>query len=254
MIAHRFSSPELSHAHSRLTLESLYEYDDFMDSVGIMADLGCGHGMDLEWWATRTTRDEQRRPLNIKCVGIDRPAILPMATKYPNIQYQSQDFETDILRQKQPFDLLWCHDAFQFVLNPFHTLRIWWNSMAVNGMLVIIVPQTTNLEYRVQAYDQHDFCYHHWTVVNLMHVLAVSGFDCADGFFLKTPQDPWIHAVVYRSDKPPQDPSATSWYQLADQGLLPDSAVQSIHKHGYLRQRDLVLPWLDRSMMSFANH
>lgn len=249
-----FPSPEQSHQHSLHTLEALYEYDDFMESVAIMADLGCGQGLDLEWWATRTTRGEQRRPLNIKSIGIDKPANLGMASKYPKIQYQSQNFETDILRQKQPFDLLWCHDAFQFVTNPFATLRIWWHSMAKNGMLVIIVPQTTNLEYRVQAFDQRAYCYYHWTVVNLMHVLAVSGFDCKDGFFLKTPQDPWLHAVVYRSDKDPQDPAVTSWYQLADQALLPESAMQSINKYGYLRQRDLVLPWLDRSIMSFANH
>lgn len=249
-----FSSAEQSHQHSLRTLEALYEYDDFMESVGIMADLGCGQGLDLEWWATRTTRDEQRRPLNIKCIGIDQPANLGIASKYPNIQYQSQNFETDILRQKQPFDLLWCHDAFQFVINPFATLRIWWHSMAKNGMLVIIVPQSTNLEHRVQAYDQRDFCYYHWTLVNLIHVLAVSGFDCKDGFFYKHPQDSWLHAVVYRGDHAPQDPAVTSWYQLVDQNLLPESAKQSIGRHGYLRQRDLVLPWLDRSLSSFANH
>ena len=28
--------------------------------------------------------------------------------------------------------------------------------------------------------------------------------------------------------------------------VLPASAVDSINRYGYLRQRDLVLPWLDR--------
>jgi len=246
-----FSSPQDSHSHSLHTLTALYEYDDFMESVGIIADLGCGPGLDLEWWATRTTRDEQRRPLNIKCVGVDRGADLAMAQRYPNIQYQSQDFEQPLLRQKRRFDLLWCHDAFQYVINPFSTLRVWRDSLAPDGMLVLILPQSTNLEYRVQAFDQRDYCYYHWTVVNLIHVLAACGFDCAGGFFRKNPQDPWLHAVVYRSEITPQDPAATSWYNLADLGLLPTTAMESINRHGYLRQRDLVLPWLDRSLRSF---
>lgn len=246
-----FSSPQDSHAHSLHTLDTLYEYDDFMESVGIMADLGCGTGLDLEWWATRTTRDEQRRPLNIKCVGVDRAADLGVAKKYPNIQYQSQDFEQPILRQKRRFDVLWCHDAFQYVINPFTTLRIWRDSLESNGMLVLILPQSTNMEHRVQAFDQRDYCYFNWTMTSLIHVLAVSGFDCADGFFLKNVQDPWLHAVVYRSDREPQDPAQTSWYQLADLGLLPRTAADSVNRHGHLRQRDLVLPWLDRSLRSY---
>jgi len=59
---------------------------------------------------------------------------------------------------------------------------------------------------------------------------------------------------VYRSTVEPQDPRTTTWYQLADQGLLPDSAVAGIQRHGYLRQQDLVLPWLDRSLASFQDH
>lgn len=249
-----FTSSQESHAHSRQTLDVLYEFDDFMESVEVMGDLGCGSGLDLEWWATRTTRDEFPRPLNIKCIGIDRTEGLPMAKKYTNMQYQSQDFETDLLWQKRKFDVLWCHDSFQYVLNPFATLSLWHQSMSKDGMLVIIVPQSTNIEYKQQAFDQRDKCYFHWTLVNLIHVLAVSGFDCADGFFKKNATDPWIHAVVYKSEIEPQNPANTTWYQLAETGLLPESAVASINRHGYLRQRDLVLPWLDRSAMSFHDH
>jgi SAM-dependent methyltransferase len=249
-----FTNPQQSHAHSLQVLDLLYEYDDFMLSVRTMADLGCGTGLDLEWWATRTTRDEQRRPLNIQCVGIDLAPELPMARRYPNIRYQSQDFETELLRQRQRFDVLWCHDSWQFVLDPLRTLPIWYRSMSDDGMLVISVPQTTNIHQRQQAFDQRDHRYFHWTMVNLIHVLAVSGFDCAGGFFRKLSRDPWLHAVVYRSAVGPQDPRTTTWYQLADLGLLPDSARAGIQRHGYLRQQDLVLPWLDRSLASFHDH
>jgi hypothetical protein len=134
------------------------------------------------------------------------------------------------------------------------TLPLWYQAMSPDGMLVITVPQSTNIWQRRQAFDQRDHCYFHWTLVNLMHVLAVSGFDCGGGFFRKLPRDAWLQAVVYRSDIGPQDPRHTTWYQLADLGLLPDSARDSVQRHGYLRQQDLVLPWLDRSLASFRDH
>lgn len=255
MIVRPFANAEASHAHSLKTLEAMYEYDDFMESISYMVDMGCGDGLDLAWWATRTTRDERQKPLNIKCFGIDRIPELALAHRYRNIIYQPQDFETEEIRShRQLFDLVWCHDSWQFVLDPFRVLRNWHAVMNPNAMLVIIVRQTTNFLYNLQEFDQHDFCYHNWIMPGLIHVLAASGFDCRDGFFLKQPEDPWLHAIVYRSEHSPTDPRTTRWYDLCDMGLLPDSAVKSVHKHGYLRQKDLILPWLDRSIMSYANH
>lgn len=248
-----FDAPEQSHEHSLQTLNLLYEYDDFMESIRTMADMGCGSGLDLEWWATRTKRGDAQTPLNIKSTGIDIEPRLPMAGKYPNIRYQSQDFEKPIVLGAKKFDVLWCHDSFQFVIDPFRTLTQWRDAVDPDGMLVIIVPQTTNIEHRVQAFDQRDYCYWNWTMVSLIHVLAITGWDCAAGFFKKDPADPWLHAVVYRSEQEPLDPKVTRWYDLLEQGRLPESARLSIERHGYLRQRDLVLPWLDKSMHAMSH-
>ena len=69
----QFSSAQESHDHSLETLNHLYNYDDFMLSIDSLCDIGCGiNGLDLEWWASRTTRDDENpEPLNIKCTGID---------------------------------------------------------------------------------------------------------------------------------------------------------------------------------------
>ena len=67
MIYDTFTNAQASHAHSLEILDALYQYDDFMASIKTLADLGCGkEGLDLEWWATRTTRDQSPVPLNIK--------------------------------------------------------------------------------------------------------------------------------------------------------------------------------------------
>jgi SAM-dependent methyltransferase len=247
-----FKTPEESHAHSLRTLDALYEYDDFMMSIATMADIGCGQGLDLEWWATRTFRDESNEPLNIKCTGIDIASACPITKNYRNTQFLSQDFEDPLRTHKTKFDVVWSHDAFQYAVNPLNTLSNWWHAISDGGMLAIVVPQTTNMEFNLQAFDQPDGHYSNWTMVSLIHALAVSGFDCDAGFFLKEPGEPWLHAVVYKSDHAPMDPKTTRWYDLADRGLLPASAVASVTKFGYLRQRDLVLPWINKALRSMS--
>jgi hypothetical protein len=83
-------------------------------------------------------------------------------------------------------------------------------------------------------------------------MLATAGWDCNSGFFKQTPSDPWIHAAVYKSAHAPQDPKSTDWHKLSELKLLPQSADRSVYSHGYLRQQDLIVPWLDHSLMSMA--
>lgn len=250
-----FQNHEQSHAHSLETLNWLYEHDDFMASIDTLIDLGCGAGLDLEWWASRTTRDENPEPLNIKCTGLDLNNNLIVENRYSNIVYQHNDFEKQIyLSKKKKYDVLWCHDAFQYAINPLATLKLWWEIAEPGAMLCLILPQTTNIEHRRLSFVQPNGCYYHHSIVSLIHMLAVSGWDCNSGFFKKSPTDPWLHAVVYRSDLGPQDVAKTSWYQLAEQNLLPKSAAESVQRHGYVVQDELVLPWLDKNLTWFGQH
>jgi SAM-dependent methyltransferase len=245
-----FRNAQESHAHSLETLNMLYEYDDFMASIGTMVDLGCGTGLDLEWWATRTTRDDVPQPLNIDCIGVDQAPQLTVAKKYSNITYQSVDFETTIIPKKKTlFDVLWCHDAFQYALNPIETLSRWWHIASDGAMLAIVVPQTTNFQARQQIFSQATGVYYHHTLVSLIHMLATAGWDCRAGFFKKNLTDPWLNAVVYKSSHEPMNPQTITWYELADRKLLPESADTCINRHGELRQQELIVPWLDKSLM-----
>lgn len=251
----RFATAEASHQHALQTLNMFYEFDDFMASISTLCDMGCGTGMDLEWWATRTTRDlESPKPLNIRCTGMDLAPKPARLDAYRGMRYIVQDIEEPIGSVNKPFDVVWCHDTFQYMTNPLQTLRQWRDITAENGMLCLILPQTTNLEFNAQAFDQPSGVYFNWTLVSVIHALSVTGWDCAGGFFRKAQDDPWLHAVVYRSEQAPRDPRTTTWYDLADSGLLPESAVRGITKHGYLRQRDLTLPWLDKSLTDFSRY
>lgn len=242
-----FKNAQESHEHSLLTLNQLYEYDDFMRSIKTVADIGCGQGLDLEWWATRTTRDDDATPLNINCTGIDIIDQVPVAQQYPNIVYQKTNFEDTIHAPEEKFDIIWSHDSFQYAINPLKTLANWYDIASPGAMLGIVVPQTTNIYRRNLDFSQVDGVYHHYTTVNLIHMLAVTGWDCKAGFFKKTATDPWLHAIVYKSSHAPMNTN-TRWYELAEKGLLPDSADQAIMSKGYLEQKDLILPWLDKSI------
>jgi hypothetical protein len=79
-------------------------------------------------------------------------------------------------------------------------------------------------------------------------MLAVTGWDCNSGFFLKRPDDDYIHIIVYKSIHAPMSPTTTTWYDLIEKDLLPETAVASIKRHGVVRQQDLVLQWIDKSL------
>jgi SAM-dependent methyltransferase len=244
----KFTHPGDSHLHSLQTLNQLYEYDDFMASIRSMVDLGCGSGDDLAWWATRTTRDDVPEPLNIRCTGIDLVPDRRVSRQLLNVVYATQDFEQEIIPHPGGFDVLWCHDAFQYCISPLATLSRWWHMTSTGGMLALAVPVTQRVHQRQLSYELHSGCYYHHTLVSLMHMLAMSGWNCRQGFFKQTAQDVWIHAVVYKSSQEPLDPKTTSWHDLSRLELLPESADRSIYAHGYLRQQDLILPWIDKSL------
>jgi len=247
-----FIHPGDSHRHSLETLNQLYEYDDFMASIKTVLDLGCGPGDDLEWWATRTTRDEVPQPLNIRCTGVDLAPNLPLINKYNTVFYQSGNFEDTIPAPPGGFDVLWCHDSFQYAHAPVKTLSNWWHLASSGAMLYLAVPVTQRVHRGQLDYHLSSGCYYHHTMVSLIYQLATAGWDCGSGFFKQVPTDSWIHAVVYKSTHAPQDPTTATWHALSELGLLPKSAMKSIHAHNYLRQQDLVVPWIDHSLTSMA--
>jgi SAM-dependent methyltransferase len=245
-----FTVPPTNSRPSLDILNALQEYDEFMESIGTLVDLGCGDGADTEWWATRTTRDDVLKPLDIECIAVDRIDQLFAPRKYKNVSYQRTDFEKNITPPgDKKFDVLWCHDAFQYCIDPIDTLSQWRDITSDGGMLVIAVPATIMIHHQQLAYTQQSGCYYHHTMISLIHMLALTGWDCASGFFLQKPTDPWIRAIVYKSEHKPLDPKTTNWHQLRELNLLPSSAAESVHAHNYLRQQDLVLPWLDHSLM-----
>ncbi len=244
-----FTSQQLAHDHSvKNILTDIYKHDEFMESISSMVDLGYqSEALDLQWWADAKTNDDTHTPLGIKCIGVN--ILDKLKVKHKGISFQRQDVQ-EFNQNKKPFDVLWCYDVLQYLTNPYRALANWWHVASQDAMMIIAVPQTTNVEFNMLEYNAQMNHKHHFTMPMLIYMLAVNGWDCKSGFFKKDIGDPWMYAIVYRSDVEPMDPAITNLYNLAEEtDLLPESAVKSIHKYGMLRQRDLLLPWLDKSNM-----
>lgn len=236
-----------SHEHSTGILDLIYGYDSFLDSLSVVADFGCGEGLDAEWWATLMTRDDPPEPRNYLVYAVDRDVskVAPDVAALPNVKVIQADFEEEFAIPRK-CDMLWSHDAFQYATNPLQTLKYWNQQMNVNGMLIMSMPQNVHYAYNRINTNSYDGVYYNHNIVNLIYMLAVNGFDCKDAYFYKNANDPWLYVAVYKTDIAPMDPKTTSWHNLAELNLINDSAVASLNRHNYVRQEDLVTVWLDK--------
>jgi allantoicase len=120
-------------------------------------------------------------------------------------------------------------------------------------MLLLTVPQTTNIKHRKLNVSQRSGVFFHYTLVNLIHLLVIAGWDIKGSYFKKDITDEWIYAAVYKSERDPLD-SRTLWIDMLGKNLLPESAEQCIHDHEELLQEYLILPWLDGSLTWYHKH
>ena len=241
----QFRNAYHSHEHSVYqVLNLIYGYDDFLDSIGSVADMGCGSGLDCQWWATLENKEDTPEPYNYQVYGIDIDKKKSTVEPTENLIFIEGDFETAVLPER--VDLIYCHDAFQYALNPLNTLRVWNQQMNLNGMLVIAYQQPqSHVMNRWTQYTQSG-CYHNHSFGTLLYMLSISGFDCRDAYFYKQRNNPWLYAAVYKNDENFLDPRTTTWYDLADKKIVNDTVAQSVQQYGYLRHEEIFYPWLDK--------
>ena len=248
-----FSNPILSHDHSLEILKVVYDYDSFLDNLTVIADMGCGAGLDTRWWATLETRDDPPEPHNYIVYAVDQDIrqIEPDIAAIENVTVIEGNFEERVIPRQ--VDLIWAHDTFQYAKDPFKCLATWKATLNQNGMLIMAVPQTTYWDHsRAQLIvSNHSHQYYNYNLLNLIYMLAISGFDCRDAYFYRKENTPWLYAAVYASEHGPM-PGA-SWYDLAARGLINDSIISSVNRYGYARLEDTIVAWLDKDFYQITS-
>lgn len=242
-----------SHDHSLEILNTIYGYDSFLDNLNVIADMGCGQGLDTQWWATLETRDDPPIPHNYTVYAVDQDIVQidPDVANLSNVHTIARNFEdTRILPRNA--DLIWAHDSFQYARKPFECLANWKSQINVNGMLIMAVPQTTYIQNNKLTIANHSHQYYSYNILNLTYMLAVSGFDCRDAYFYRKENSPWLYAGVYASEHDPL-PEHASWYDLAERNLINDTVINSVNKYGYARLEDLVVSWFDKNLYQITN-
>lgn len=235
---------------AKLVFDTIVNHEDFISQMTTIADMGSGDGTHSKWWSSISLSDG--RTINPVVLAVDDTVQIDNRNRAPNVRQISTDWDhTNIPSGK--VDLIWCHDSFQFSTNPFQTLSHWYDVLNDNGMLVLSVPQTAYIDDLSRWQIEHKSgCYHSWNIVNLIYTLATSGFDCRDGFLRMRRHDPFIWAAVYKSPIQPMNPRTTSWYELAEKKLIPESAIECVNLYGYLKHEFLDLRWIDKQNFNVA--
>jgi hypothetical protein len=167
-----------------------------------------------------------------------------------NVKAIEGDFETRVVPRN--VDLIWAHDSFQYARDPFKCLNTWKSTLNVNGMLLMTIPQTTYLYNNRLVVVNYSQEYYSYNILNMMYMLAVSGFDCRDAYFYRKENSPWLYIGVYAGEHGPLTQDAT-WYDLADRNLINDSVINSVSKYGYARLEDVVVSWFDKNLYQITN-
>lgn len=235
-----------SHIHAVETLSALNRYQDFMDNIKTVADMGCDIGLDSKWWSELSKEDGTNR--NIQINAIDRKLEWHALFRHNNINYIEADFSNTGL-ESNSHDLIWAHNSLQYSLSPIVTLIHWHNILKTDGMLLVTIPFNFNIYNNKDILNVNctytNGCYFNWTLGNLIMTLVGAGFDCRNGHFKIDKVNNWIQSAVY---KLPQDPNPyMNWYDMCDRKLLPLSIENSIMKNGNFEDVDIVVEWIDRT-------
>jgi ubiquinone/menaquinone biosynthesis C-methylase UbiE len=228
------------------TLTILNQFQDFIDNIKTVADMGCGEGNDALWWATLT--NDNGKPRDIKINAIDQTIDRSKVIKHPNISYRECNLNNTGLANNS-HDFVWAYNSLQYSLSPLHTLSHWWAIMKVDAMLLVTVPYNFSVDnhrdiLKVDSEYQQN-CYFNWTLGNLIMSLVITGFDCRNSYFKIDKQQKYIQAAVYKL--PQQVDINMNWYQLCDKKMLPLCVEEAIMKNGNFKDTDITCEWIDRT-------
>jgi SAM-dependent methyltransferase len=240
--------------HARKFLEELYQHPDLMLSINTVLDIECGTGIDSDWWATRVNYDEKNpKPLNIDVTATSRiNHISKDLLDYDNITYKQSTKEFWEVVDGTKFDVVWCHSVLHKFTNFYEALLNINTLQETDGMLCVTVPKISNIFYNEPDYRLYPDCHTDINIVNLIYGLSLAGYDCRDAYFLQEKNSNLINAVVYKNSDVTYNVNEVTPYDLMEMDRLPAGMVQQLNKFGYISNKNLLLSWLDGTLVDYS--
>ena len=236
------------------TLEYLNQFDDFKRSIKHMADLGCGNGAHIEYWANMRDTNIDGTPgkyLDIGCYGVDLNC-KHIEPQRHNIKYRNHDLNTNVAMLPVSVDVVWCHDVMQYIYSPVEFLGRVNRAMTLGGMLYLSVPSTINVVHHMFKNYTPPGHVNTFTSTQLLYLLGLNGFDIKDFYLQKRKYEDIIQVVVYKERDPlPYD---TTWYAMTDMDIVSDNMREIIMRNGILEDQGLVTTWLDGTVQDYRWH
>lgn len=242
------NNPAQSRMHSEAFLNLLYQYPTMMESIDNVIDVGCGQGFSSWWWANVDDGDEDKPlPLEIDVTAIDKENLFEEEYKHENIEFiQSDIFDYE----DKTFDVVWAHSVLHQTGNPLKFLHKMNQLCNLGGMMCLTMPTTINNFYGAPDYRVYSHATNSITIVDLIHMLVLSGFNCNEGYFIKQPNSNIINALVYKDSEKLYDYGDQQLYEYTD--LLPDSCKKQLDRYGYITNKNLQLYWIDGSLIDYS--
>ena len=83
------SNPASSNLHASNYLETLFRFEEMLESIDSVIDVGCADGYSSSYWAEAGVLDDEENliPLNIKVTAIDKQDIFDESNQHKNINF-----------------------------------------------------------------------------------------------------------------------------------------------------------------------
>ena len=239
-----------SRSHCEEFLEVLRQYPTMLESIDNVLDVGCGQGFASHWWANVDNGDEDNPiSLDINVTAIDSNAdAFDDQYAHENINF----INADILDHQldNAYYVVWAHSVLHQSRDPLEFLHKMNKCTNLGGMLCLTFPTTINNFYGEPDYRVYSEAPNSITIVDLIHMLVLSGFNCDDGYFIKQPNSNIINALVYKDSEDTFKYGEKTLYDYTD--FLPEACKKQLNKFGYLTNKDLLLYWIDGTLIDYS--
>ena len=243
------SNPANSRLHSYGFLELLRQYPTMMESIDNVLDVDCGQGSDSHWWAEVDDGDEDAPvSLDINVTAIDIKNDFKEEYKHERITFINEDIYN--YEPKDTFDVVWAHSVLHEAIDPLGFLHKMNKCTNLGGMLCLTFPTTINTFYGEPDYRVYSQATNSITIVDLIHMLVLSGFNCNEGYFIKQPNSNVINALVYKDSEELYNYGDKTLYEYDE--LLPESCKKQLNRYGYLTNKNLLLYWIDGTLIDYS--